>query len=349
MRAPYPIFVTRWFAHHSLVSGYDQLALRWPNNYATLALHLEGAGGARTAGRSGAAVRFLLDSLARTEGGWILLRQLAQGHRDGKLIHVLYGETDLPLPWVHRLRRVPVVATIHQPVSHLTRSAARLRRLRRQLDGVDLVIALCQEQRRFFEELVGTSRVRVVPHGVDTTFFHPCRVERERSILIVGGWMRDWAYGARVLRATLERCADVSVRLIAPAGDHPLLLSMPAARLQVTPRLSDAGLRQEYQTCGVAFFPFHAATANNALLEASACGCRIVATDVGGVQEYAGRSAKLFEPDAEPADVASALLDEMDQAAKEPICAAAVEQAAGLDWVEVIRQMREVYANLLHL
>jgi glycosyltransferase involved in cell wall biosynthesis len=294
-------------------------------------------------GRAGSALSVLQSRGKNAANLWRALRHLTP---KANLLHVLYGETDLPLPF-DMVGNIPLVASFHQPPSHLTRSSQRLARLRRQLARVDLVITLCNEQERFFQTLIEPQRVRTVPHGVDTSFFRPSSQPRQRSILLVGGWLRDWDVAAHVLSLVIRMDPGVHIRLINPCPDNPLLQSLPATSLRVTGRLSDEELLLEYQRCGVVFFAFRASTANNALLEASACGCRIIATAVGGVPDYVGSSARLYHPDASAETVAEMLLQELDWAQSSAINEDAVECARRHDWTVIIARMQEVYHEIV--
>ncbi len=112
--------------------------------------------------------------------------------------------------------------------------------------------------------------------------------------------------------------------------------------------ISDDALRNLYQSASLAIFSFRDATANNALLEAMACGLPIVATDVGGVSEYTDDdSATLCRP-GDPEDLANAvngLLANAEVAATRGD--ASRRRALRYDYRNVARNMKSVYAGLL--
>ena len=342
-----PLFLTHRFSHHSGVSGYDQFALRWAGLSRLLSFERPEAPQLDQSNALSRVEYYCHAVRLQVVNWWLLCKMLSRTSPQANLMHVLYGEIDLPLPSSLLRRDIPVMATIHQPLSHLTRSDARIAKLRRQLSCVDRVVALCEEQRVFFAHLVGQERVCLIPHGVDTHFFHPGSEPRKRRVLIVGGWLRDWQLAERVLTAALRLRDDFHVRLVSPAADNPLRHLLPQERTEITGRLSDEELLKEYQTCGVVFFPFRDATANNALLEACACGCRIVAADVGGVRDYLGMSGMLFPPSTEPDRVAVMLMQSLDMAESEPYVPEAVARAASFDWREVERQLRTTYEFVL--
>lgn len=343
MNSVYPIFATHSFEHHSEVSGYDQLAKRWPDRSCVLPFKRREPSRYTKLGKLGT----LLEERQTKSANSIRLYQTINFFaRNANLLHVLYGELHLPLP-KYVSRRLPIVATFHQPPSHLARSQQRLTFLRKQLDKVDMVVTLCREQEDFFRELVGPQRICFVPHGVDTTFFQPGFANRQRTILLVGGWLRDWSTAARILTRVLETDPDVRVCIINPASDNPLLTSLPQERLRVTGRLTDDELVQEYRLCGLALFSFHAATANNALLEASACGCRIVATNTGGVLDYAAKTARLFAPQDDTSYIANMILNELDQVRYSPIDTEAVAHAASYSWTVIMKELTVLYKKVV--
>ncbi|MCZ1008118.1 glycosyltransferase [Streptomyces lydicus] len=92
------------------------------------------------------------------------------------------------------------------------------------------------------------------------------------------------------------------------------------------------------------------ATANNALLEALACGTPVVATDTGGISYYTGHGpAALLTPPGDAAAAAEAietLLDELGTAAHASRRAAARERAELFAWPRIADQVRSVYRLL---
>ncbi len=110
--------------------------------------------------------------------------------------------------------------------------------------------------------------------------------------------------------------------------------------------LTDEALREAYRDADALLLPLSDATANNAILEAMACGRPVVSTDVGGVAEMTGEAALL----APPGD-ARALADAVLALAADPARAAALGRAGraraeALDWRVIAARHAALYERL---
>jgi glycosyltransferase involved in cell wall biosynthesis len=301
-------FLGRQFGHHGQHTGYHLLAERWQGDKAIYFL----PGGVEHHGseRVGVSVP-LLDGLTQ-ELAKRRLRSTAL-HDSVDVLHVLYGEMDLPFPKLPA--RQKLVATIHQPVSHLSRSQKRIERLKRQLRGVDLCIALSSEQRAFLQSLCPNLRVEFVPHGVDTDFFHSTGEPRDRTVLVSCGWYRDLELAHNVIRELAQKDPGLQIRAY---GGGASQLAGASSSLAVLTGLSDEELRREYCSCALMFLPLKETVANNALLEAMSCDTAVVAPALAGVVEYLGETDTCYARETAPSDVAELVCGLVEQATERP-------------------------------
>ncbi len=237
--------------------------------------------------------------------------------------HVLYGDSDsLLVPWVLRRVRRHASTTLHLP-EHRHPQGFRYDMLR----PFETVFFLADSHRRSAQPHLPHTRCVVLPHAVDTDFFttpppHPgdpvaSVVDRPeaRTALSVGAHLRDFPTLAAGLRLLIQADIVDHLDLVGVPADERVLFDDLIAAGRATFRIdvSDPELRALYQQATVVVLALHDAYANNALLEAMACGCVIVASDVGAVREYLGNAGWCCPPH-DP----TALADTVVQALAEP-------------------------------
>lgn len=183
-----------------------------------------------------------------------------------------------------------LIATAHQPVSwwkYTNKNKACLQQL-------DLLISLTRRDQNFFEKII-PGRVRLVYHGVDTNFFKITKEIRDRPyrILFVGNWLRDTAFFEEVVSEVLAFSKEIIIDIVSPANkelDSPVFRLCKYQQVSVHYNLSEEQLLNLYNNSRLLFLPLIDSTANNALLEAAACGVPIITSNLESVKEYTSGS-----------------------------------------------------------
>jgi glycosyltransferase involved in cell wall biosynthesis len=324
-------------------SGYPLLAEYMPEAEVVVTARQDPTGWGRRmcarAARRLAFSRWYLGGSAAME--WKGMRRLRASAR--RLVHVFWGEFDLGfLDLYTRWAALPLCATFH----HCADTIGSVIRFPRRLRRLDAVILMSRSQQLFMlESGVPEDRIHVIHHGVDIRHFTPGTVapaDGPFRILSVGGYRRDFP----ALRAICDRLAGVpgvEVQVIGPSAAASEFVGL--SHVVYRSGLSDEQLLREYQSASCFLLSVENATANNALLEAMACGLPIVGTDVGGVAEYVPEGAGILVPPHRPDDVVGALKRlraDPDRCAG--MRAQARARAEELDWATVAKRTRAVYA-----
>lgn len=212
------------------------------------------------------------------------------------------------------------------------------------LKSVDHVIVLSRLQAEDLSRFMPRNRISELLHGIDVEYFRPDASRREPGKFIclsVGNWLRDYA----TVLAVAERMRahrDIEFHIVsskvepAPGADN----------IQVHQNISDQDLLHLYQRTDVFFMPMLDATANNAILEALACGVPIVTTRLSGVESYlTGDEALLVEP-GDPARYQEAILGLYnDHSTVARMSKAARARGEELSWANFARQVENIMLN----
>jgi glycosyltransferase involved in cell wall biosynthesis len=200
------------------------------------------------------------------------------------VVHFLWGEFASPRqPGLFRRKGAAIVGTFH----------CGARRQETVLGGVktlgsyDRLAVVSETQIPFFvSKGYPREKIRFLPLGVDTSYFHPLAERRESGgplrVILVGQTERDHTFAAEVMKALPP--GTVTLGVCTHPESHAPYLGLDHVKL--LPRQSDEELLRLYQEAELMLMPLLDCSANDAMLECMACGTPVMANRVGGVPEY---------------------------------------------------------------
>lgn len=279
------------------------------------------------------------------------------------VIHILYGEEYFR--FADRLfPNTPIVVTFHQPPDILEReitkgdvmgrayavthrlNPSRFRRLA-------AAIVLTESQREVLAKVMDPNKIHVIPLGCDAEGLIsqsksvPRKIQSD-TILTVGNWLRDWDFYFGFVEYCYQTRANWKFVLI---NRHlhekwrKRAVSLP--NLVYRKDVTDGELVKAYVNSSAQFLPLLAATGNNSLNEALACGCPIVSNHsipLANAQCYSSFV------DLKNCEVATAIEKWINQPSIERNNAINAAQKAlrTLDWSVVARQTILIYNKVIN-
>lgn len=204
---------------------------------------------------------------------WYVLKIIWLGLRYNNVVfHYIYGE-NIYFSWIRHFIRQgnKSVCTLHQPYDFFF-TRKRYTNLVKHADGIILVGNTEVDK---FKSLSKNRSVWFIPHGIDTEFYNiDAHVTKERMLLTVGNWLRDYSFANRIYMKLLEEDNSLNIFVVTNSQNKEKLSKHD--RIHILSGIDDEELKKLYQRCSVLFLPLIRYTANNSLLEAGATGCNIV-------------------------------------------------------------------------
>jgi glycosyltransferase involved in cell wall biosynthesis len=260
------------------------------------------------------------------------------------IIHYLWGDRDISfMDFFKKKNSLKLVISLHNCASMLGETFNFPKRLKK----FDALILMSKLQRPYFEKAgVSPAKIHVVLHGIDCNSFFPGdRRDKETfQLLFVGSWRRNFSFLVEICKR-LQEISEIKIVVVTRPKFHHLFKNLD--NVITKPRLSDENLLTTYHQASCFLMTAEDATANNALLEAMACGLPIVAERVGGIPEYVNNDcALLSNPKDLDSIVASIMAISQSEEIRRRMGEASRRRAEELDWPIIAKKIKEIYNQL---
>jgi glycosyltransferase involved in cell wall biosynthesis len=270
------------------------------------------------------------------------------------IVHVSYIENNLGfLDRYSKKFNYRLLATVHQPSSWWRLSHPHPE----SVSKLDALIVLAKSDIDYFDEFL-PGKVHFIPHGVDTSFFHPktdnlgleVHAEFPRCVFS-GAWLRDLDTLSIIIDKLLKINEYIHFDLIIPLASRnrdSLYRLASHERVKWHANLSDENLRNIYQDASLLVLPLLDCTANNALLESMSCGLPIVSNAVGGIVDYTTPDFASLLPCGDIDGFVNAILElvENQNLGKSRGAAARSYAVEYLDWKVIAKSTLNLYYQI---
>jgi glycosyltransferase involved in cell wall biosynthesis len=160
--------------------------------------------------------------------------------------------------------------------------------------------------------------------------------------LFVGNWLRSFET-MREIALRMQRLRP-DVKFVAVTNQTNWRHFEGLQNVRCLSRISEDELLGLYQRASLLVQPLEGATANNALLEAMACGLPTIVNRVGGVADYVDEKCARILPGADADLFVNEIIGLLeDEARRKAMSAAARRRGEEFDWRSVARTMESVY------
>lgn len=245
--------------------------------------------------------------------GWALQQPIAAFQPDLILAYWVYPEGAGAAHVARRLKKPLVIGALGTDINERHGLNARL--TRNALHKADAVVTVSQAMARFTHQTYGVpaDRIHTVVNGINTTVFHPQDPQAMRQALSVSASSKLVVYVGRLIEAKglRELLASFAALQSTFTDSHLVLIGEGGFKATLLASVQEAGLQDRVTLTGgllpaevarwvnaadVLTLPSWTEGYPNVLVEALACGCPIVATDVGGIPEIVDAHNGLLVP-----------------------------------------------------
>jgi glycosyltransferase involved in cell wall biosynthesis len=163
-----------------------------------------------------------------------------------------------------------IICTFHQPVKQLVKNKSI-----KYWSNIDKIIVMSQYMKDELKSEINHKKIYYIPHGVNTDFFRPNYSIRDtKNILMVGNWMRDFKFAYEVIQKLQYLDREIKINIVTLRKNWNIFSNLSSIKLH--DNITDEELLKLYQVSKLLYLPLIDYTVNNAILEAAACGCRIL-------------------------------------------------------------------------
>ncbi len=258
-------------------------------------------------------------------------------------VHYLWCDRDLAFLDLSLRQDLKLIGTFHQCPDDLPKAIRRSSALKK----FAAIIVMSHTQRRFFEQHgVKPERVHRLLHGVDVDYFTPGSLEATEDfrVLAVGGTRRDFPQMQAVAEALRDK-KHIHFDFLGPPDKRHYFQSQTNVRYHSS--VNDAELLGHYRSASCFLHLVENATANNAMLEALACGAPVIGQRVGGIPEYVTQECAVLTEQGDISAVVQSIKDlTLYHQRQADMRAAARAHALTLDWNIIAGHTRQLYHSL---
>ena len=298
---------------------------------------------------------------------WLFEWESLRYRKQIDIIHVMYGEDYLRFsPFL--FKKIPVIATFHQPAASLEREIAkgdlrgkvgRLTHLITQSRFEKLAAAIVTEksQKSVLMKVMDEDKIHVIPLGVHLTHFVDASREFAKDgitkngnqIITIGNWLRDWDMYRNVVRQCRITHPTWEFHLVNRRIEQSLRDELTNLGVIFHDNISDQELKKLIFTSSLHFLPVIEASGNNALFESLALGCRIVLTDVFNGDFFIENPAVTLHPKGDVDNTIDILKSLMttSEIEKEKVFDLCRSVSKKYDWQEIANRTLAVYKSIL--
>lgn len=223
--------------------------------------------------------------------------------KDMDIIHVQW-----PIPnglgaiFLKKIYGIPYISTVYGEEIHLSKRYHLLFALRWLVNNSSKIITISTATKKFcLEAGLDEDNIGIIPFGVDTNFFRPLDVHKDKKIfqILSVGYLierKGFEYLIKAMPSVLKEHNHVRLKIV---GSGPLESKLKDLiheldledEVEIVKNVSDEELLMIYNSADLFVLPSIVDSQGNTeglgvvLLEAMACGLPVIGSDVGGIPD----------------------------------------------------------------